>query len=114
MDLPSDGVMLRIIIGENSRHEGKRLYEWIVLKARKYGMAGATVSRAMMGYGAHSRIKTSSILCLSEDLPVIIEIVDCAEMIEQFLELIEPSIKEGLVTVEKTHIRMYRGRHDDI
>lgn len=114
MELPLDGEMMRIIIGESDRHEGKPLYEWLVFKAREYGMAGATVYRAMMGYGANSRIKTSSILRLSEDLPVVIEIVDTPEMIEQFLELIEPSIKEGLVTVEKMHIRMYRGRPESV
>jgi len=72
MELPSEGHLLRIIIGEAARHESKHLYEWIVLKAREQGLAGATVVRGMMGYGASSRIKTSSILCLSEDLPVII------------------------------------------
>lgn len=115
MDLPHDGSRLRIIIGESARFEGTRLYEWIVIKAREYGMAGATASRAMMGYGANSRIKTTSILRLSEDLPVVIELVDCTEMIEQFLDLIDPAVKEGLVTVEKVGIRMYRGcRQDDV
>ncbi len=111
MNLPQEGYMLRIIIGESSRHEGKHLYEWIVLKARESGIAGATVTRGMMGYGASSRIKTSSILRLSEDLPVIIEIIDSREMLEQFLDLINPVISEGLVTFEKMHIRMYRANN---
>lgn len=114
MKLPEDGYMLRIIIGESDRLEGKHLYEWIVIKAREYGIAGATVTRAMMGYGANSRIKTSSILRLSEDLPIIIEMVDTEEMLEQFLEIVDPVIKEGLITMEKLQIRMYRGARDKV
>jgi PII-like signaling protein len=108
MELPQEGSLLRIIIGESSRHEGKHLYEWIVIKARECGIAGATVTRGMMGYGANSRIKTASILCLSEDLPVIIELVDEQGLLEDFLEIIDPVIGEGLVTMEKMHIRLYR------
>ncbi len=108
MNLPQKGYLLRIIIGESSRHQGKHLYEWIVIKAREFGIAGATVTRGMMGYGANSRIKTTSILRLSEDLPVIIEIIDSKEKLEQFLELIDQVLSEGIVTFEKMHIRMYR------
>jgi PII-like signaling protein len=108
MELPQEGYLLRIIIGESDRHAGGPLYEWIVLKAREAGVAGATVVRGMMGYGANSRIKTASILRLSEDLPVIIELVDDREILEDFLALIEPALSEGLVTFEKMHIRMYR------
>jgi len=108
MDLPHEGHLLRIIIGESSRHQGLPLYEWIVVKARECGIAGATVVRGMMGYGANSRIKTTSILRLSEDLPVIIEMIDTKEMLEGFLELVDPVIKEGLVTFEKMNIRLYR------
>lgn len=110
MDLPQEGYLLRIIIGESDRHEGMPLYEWIVVKAREYGIAGATVVRGMMGYGANSRIKTASILRLSEDLPVIIEMIDTRGMLEEFLEIVDPVLKEGLVTFEKMHIRMYRSR----
>ncbi len=113
MELPQEGYLLRIIIGESDRHEGNPLYEWIVVKAREYGVAGATVVRGMMGYGANSRIKTTSILRLSEDLPVIIELIDTKEMLEQFLGIIDSVIGEGLVTFEKMHIRMYRGAHKD-
>ncbi|GAB4332232.1 MAG: DUF190 domain-containing protein [Desulfobulbaceae bacterium] len=109
MDLPQEGYLLRIIIGESTRHDGMPLYEWIVVKARECGIAGATVLRGMMGYGANSRIKTASILRLSEDLPVVIEMVDTREMLEQFLEILDPVLTEGLVTFEKMHIRMYRG-----
>ena len=87
MELPEEGYLLRIIIGEGGRHQGKHLYEWIVIKARECGIAGATVVRGMMGYGANSRIKTSSILCLSEDLPVIIELIDTKRMLEEFLDV---------------------------
>ncbi len=109
MELPQEGHLLRIIIGESSRHEGVPLYEWIVKKAREHGVAGATVVRGMMGYGANSRIKTTSILRLSEDLPVVIEMIDTREMLEGFLGIVDPVLKEGLVTFEKMHIRMYRG-----
>ena len=113
MDLPSEGYMLRIIIGESDKHEGQRLYEWLVLKARECGIAGATVMRGMMGYGASSRIKTSSILRLSEDLPVIIELVDTQRMLMEFLDVIDPVLKGGLATFEKMHIRLYRGSHEN-
>lgn len=111
MDLPEEGYMLRIIIGESDKHEGQRLYEWLVLKARECGIAGATVVRGMMGYGASSRIKTSSILRLSEDLPVVVEFIDTQRMLMEFLDLIDPVLKGGLATFEKMHIRMYRSGH---
>ncbi len=108
MELPTEGYLLRVIIGESEHYQGKHLYEWIVIKARECGIAGATVVRGMMGYGANSRIKTSSILCLSEDMPVIIEMIDTKRMLEEFLDIIDPVIKEGLVTFEEMHVRMYR------
>lgn len=108
MELPQEGCLLRIIIGESNSCQGKHLYEWIVIKARECGVAGATVTRGMMGYGANSRIKTSSILCLSEDLPVVVELVDEREILEDFLEIIDPVIGEGLVTMEEMHIHLYR------
>jgi PII-like signaling protein len=111
MELPQEGSLLRIIIGESSRHQGMHLYEWIVVKARECGIAGATVTRGMMGYGANSRIKTASILRLSEDLPVIVEMVDEQPLLEDFLDLIDPVIGEGLVTMEKMHIRLYRHKN---
>ncbi len=108
MKLPAKGVLLRIIIGEALRCEGGPLYEWLVIKARKSGIAGATVYRGMMGYGANSRIKTSSILRLSEDLPMVVELVDSREALEAFLEEIDPVLTEGLVTMEELDIKMYR------
>jgi len=108
MELPEEGSLLRIFIGESDKHAGKPLYEWIVLKAREQGLAGATVMRGLMGFGAHSRIHTFKIERLSEDLPVIIEIVDTREKLEQFLALIDSAIEEGLATIEKAYVKFYR------
>jgi PII-like signaling protein len=108
MTLPDEGKLLRIFIGENDKHEGLPLFEWIVRKAREQGLAGATVLRGLEGFGAQSRLHTAKILRLSSDLPVIIEIVDTEEKIEAFLPLIDDAIDEGLATVEKVEIRFYR------
>ena len=108
MMLPEEGYLLRIFIGESDRHDGKLLYEWIVLKARESGLAGATVLRGMMGFGAHSRLHTFKIERLSQDLPIIIEIVDTREKLESFLALIDKEIEEGLATLEEIKIHFYR------
>jgi PII-like signaling protein len=108
MLLPAEGFLLRIFIGESDKHAGKPLYEWIVRQAREQGLAGATVLRGMMGFGAHSRIHTFKIERLSEDLPIIIEIVDTREKLEHFLALIDPEIEEGMATLEKAQIHFYR------
>jgi hypothetical protein len=108
MTLPEEGYLLRIFIGESDKKDGKLLYEWLVMKAREEHLAGATVLRGMMGFGAHSRIHTFKIERLSEDLPIIIEIVDTREKLEAFLDLIDGEINEGLATLEKAHIRFYR------
>ncbi len=108
MMLPQEGCLLRIFIGESDRHEGKLLYEWIVLKAREKGLAGATVLRGIMGFGAHSRLHTVRILRLSEDLPVVVEVVDTREKLEAFLELIDHVIPEGLATLEAATVHFYR------
>lgn len=108
MKLPSEAELLRVFIGESDRHEGRPLYEAIVLAARKRGMAGATVLRGLMGFGAHSRMHTTKILRLSEDLPLIIEIVDKPERIEAFLPLLDEMIGEGLVTLERAQVIAYR------
>jgi len=108
--LPENGHLLRIFIGESDKREGKPLYEWILRKAKAEGLAGGTVIRAIEGFGAHSRIHTAKILDLSTDLPIIIEIVDDLEKIENFLSIIDSVIEEGLATVEKVHIRLYRSR----
>ena len=108
MMLPAEGFLLRIFIGESDRHNGKLLYEWIVIKAREEGLAGATVMRGMMGFGAHSRMHTFKIERLSQDLPIIIEIVDTREKLEKFLSLIDNEIDEGMATLEKAQIHFYR------
>ncbi len=108
MILPEEGHLLRIFIGESDKHDGRPLYEWLVLKAREQGLAGATVVRGIEGFGAHSRLHTAKILRLSEDLPIVVEIVDTAEKIEAFLPVVDGAIGEGLATVEKVRIRFYR------
>jgi PII-like signaling protein len=108
MTLPDEGKLLRIFIGENDKHEGLPLFEWIVRTAREQGLAGATVLRGMEGFGAHSRLHTAKILRLSSDLPVIVEIVDTEEKIDTFLPFIDDAIGEGLATVEKVEVRFYR------
>lgn len=104
----SEGQLLRIFIGESDKYEGKPLFEWIVEEARAAGLAGATVLRGLHGFGAHSRIHTSKILRLSEDLPIVVEIVDTSEKIEAFLPRVDAAIKEGLATLERVQIRFYR------
>jgi PII-like signaling protein len=108
MVIPQEGWLLRIFIGESDRHSGQPLYEWIVLKAREQGLAGATVLRGMMGYGAHSRLHTFKIERLSEDLPVVLEFVDTREKLERFLADVDSAVSEGLATMEKAEVRFYR------
>jgi len=105
-----DGHLLRIFIGERDRYMARPLYEWILHKAHQEGLAGATVIRGMMGYGPGSRIASSKLLRLSQDLPVIIEIVDARAKLERFLEVIQDAIPQGLVTLEKAQVCLYRGR----
>ena len=109
MHLPQQGALLRIFIGEADKYHGKPLYEWIVLQAREQGLAGATVLRGMMGFGGNTRkIHTFRFDTLSEDLPIVIEIVDTQENLEKFLEGVEPNVKAGLATLEKAQIKFYR------
>ncbi|MFQ6615116.1 MAG: DUF190 domain-containing protein [Fidelibacterota bacterium] len=108
MVLPEQGHLLRIFIGESDKYNGQPLYEWIVRKAREVGLAGSTVIRGIEGFGADSRMHTAKLLRLSEDLPIIIEIVDTLEKIDAFIPLIDAVIEEGLVTTEKVNIRFYR------
>ncbi len=108
MTLPKQGKLLRIFIGENDRHEGLPLYEWIVRQARENGLAGATVLRGLEGYGAHSRLHKAKILRLSSDLPLVVEIVDTEEKIQSFLPLIDDAVGEGLATVERVEVHFYR------
>jgi PII-like signaling protein len=108
MTIPEEGYLLRVFIGESDRWEGAPLYEAIVRKARTEGLAGATVLRGLMGFGAQSRIHTAKILRLSEDLPIVVEIVDSLEKIERFAGDISPMISDGMVTLEKARVIKYR------
>jgi len=107
MKLPPACVLLRIFIGESDRWEGKPLYEAIVLKAREQHLAGATVLRGAMGFGASSRIHTAKILRLSVDLPLIIELVDSEEKVNAFLPVLKAMVGGGLVTLEKVNVVHY-------
>lgn len=108
MKIPADGKLLRIFIGEADKWEGKPLYEGIVLLAKKNGLAGATAIKGFMGFGCKSHMHTSNILRLSEDLPVVVEIVDSEEKISQFIPQLDNMVKEGLITLEKANVIMYR------
>lgn len=108
MKLEGEGTLLRIFIGELDKWHHQPLYEAIVLRARERGMAGATVLRGPMGFGAHSRLHTAKILRLSEDLPIIIEIVDKEEKIQAFLPELDPMVGDGMMTTEKVHVITYR------
>jgi PII-like signaling protein len=108
MNIPEEGYLLRVFVGESDRHGPHPLYEAIVLKAREEGLAGATVLRGLMGFGKHSILHTAKILRLSEDLPMIIEIVDSLEKVEKFLPLLDEIITDGLVTLEKVRVIHYK------
>ena len=107
MHVPRDAMLLRIFIGEADRHDGKPLYEAIVMKARELHLAGATVLRGPMGFGHSSRIHTAKILRLSEDLPFVIEIVDSEEKIDAFLPVLDKMMGSGLMTLEKVKVVQY-------
>jgi hypothetical protein len=108
MKLPEEGMLLRVFIGESDNHKGKPLYEQIVLKARELNLAGATVLRGIMGFGAHSRMHTAKILRLSEDLPVVIELVDTEENLNKLIPFLDEAVLEGLITLEKVRVIKYR------
>jgi PII-like signaling protein len=107
MQVPRNAVLLRVFIGEDDRFEHHPLYEAIVLKARERHLAGATVFRGPMGFGHSSRLHTAKILRLSEDLPVVIEIVDSEEQINSFLPVLDGMMGSGLVTMEKVQVLQY-------
>jgi len=107
MQIPKQAMLLRIFIGEDDKIEGSPLYEAIVLKAREMHLAGATVLRGPMGFGASSRLHTTKILRLSEDLPLVIEIVDSEEKINSFLPVLDEIMSSGLITLEKVQVLQY-------
>lgn len=112
MQIPHEATLLRIFLGESDRWEHKPLYEAIVLKARELHLAGATVLRGPAGFGKSSRLHTTKILRLSYDLPLVIEIVDAEEKINEFLPLLDQMMKGGLVTLEKVRVIEYRANQD--
>src|SRR5262249_7482618 len=107
MQIPRDAVLLRIFIGEDDKAGRKPLYEAIVLKAREMHLAGATLLRGAMGFGRSSRLHTTKILRLSEDLPIVIEIIDAEDKIDAFLPELEKLIGSGLITMEKVKVLRY-------
>ncbi|MPZ70494.1 MAG: DUF190 domain-containing protein [Actinobacteria bacterium] len=113
MKLQGEGKLLRIFIGESDQWNHKPLYEELVHKARDMGLAGATVVRGIEGFGAKSRLHTTRILRLSEDLPLVIELVDTAEKIDGFLAEVDDMVEEGMVTVETVEVRKYQARNQD-
>jgi uncharacterized protein len=110
MDIPQDAMLLRIFIGEDDKFRGRPLYEAIVLQARETHLAGATVWRGPMGFGRSSRLHTAKILRLSEDLPLVIEIVDSEEKVQGFLPILDGMMQGGLVTLEKAKVLRYSHR----
>ena len=108
MKIEGEGRLLRIFVGEQDRFEGKPLHEAIVRRARELNMAGATVLHGLQGFGAHSRLHTTKVLRLSEDLPVVIEMVDRPERIDEFLPELDGMVDEGMITLETVHIIAYR------
>lgn len=110
MKLEGEGLLVRIFVGESDRWEGVPLAEAIVQRAREKGLAGATVLRGVEGFGAHNLIHTARVLRLSEDLPMVIEIVDQTEKIQAFLPDLDEMVAEGLVTLEPVQVILYRVR----
>ncbi len=107
-EIPRDGYLLRIFVGEGDKYGHRPLYEAVVLKGRETGLAGATVLRGLMGFGAHSVLHTAKVLRLSEDLPMVIEIVDGLDKIQGFLPILDDMIGDGLVTLERVRIIQHR------
>jgi PII-like signaling protein len=107
MQMPKEAMLLRIFMGEDDRSDGRPLYEALVVKARAMHLAGATVLRGPMGFGRSSRLHTTKILRLSEDLPVVVEIVDAEARIRSFLEAIEPMMGSSLITLEQVQVLRY-------
>ena len=107
IELPEESVLLRIFISELDRYQGHPLYEALVLKAREVGLAGATVLRGPLGYGHSSHLHTAKILRLSDDLPLVIEIVETQQKIDAFLPVLDEMMESGLVTIEKARVLRY-------
>jgi PII-like signaling protein len=106
--LGSTGQVLRVFVGETDKYQGVPVYEWLLKKAKEHGLAGGTAVRGIAGFGAHSQMHSSKILDISANLPIVIEIIDMPDKIEQFLPFVEEAIKEGLATIEPAQIRLFR------
>lgn len=106
--LGSTGQVLRVFVGETDKYQGVPVYEWLLKKAKEHGLAGGTAVRGIAGFGAHSQMHSSKILDISVNLPIVIEIIDMPDKIEQFLPIVEEAIKEGLATIEPAQIRLFR------
>lgn len=112
MKIEGEGKLLRLFIGESDTWHGKPLYQAIVERVREEGLAGATVIRGIEGFGADSRLHTSRILRMSEDLPVLIEIVDTPERIDRVVPMLDEMVSEGMLTLERVQIVSYRSSAD--
>lgn len=110
MQAPGQGILLRIFIGESDTWHGHALHLALVQEAKKAGLAGATVTRGIEGFGAHSRIHTARLVDLSPELPMLVEIVDVEEKIQAFLPTVQEMVQEGLVTWERVNVIVYRHR----
>lgn len=104
----SEGLLLRIFIGEQDRYEDEPLHQWLATEAHRHGLAGATVLRGLEGYGAEGRLHTARVLRLSTDLPLVVELVDTPDKIEAFLAVVDKALEVGLVTIEKVRMKFYR------
>ncbi len=112
MRIEGQGLLVRIYIGESDRHDGVPLYEAIVLRLRELGLAGATVLRGIEGFGAHAHLHTTRLLRLSEDLPILIEVVDAEDRIRAVLPELNEMVGDGLITLERVEVIAYRGERD--
>ena len=110
--MEGEGKLLRLFIGESDTWHGKPLYQAIVERVREEGLAGATVIRGIEGFGADSHLHTSRLLRLSEDLPIVVEIVDLPERIDAIVPLLDEMVSEGMLTLERVHIVSYRSSAD--
>ncbi|HNB23497.1 MAG TPA: DUF190 domain-containing protein [Candidatus Melainabacteria bacterium] len=108
--LAVEGLVLRIFVGETDKHDGVPLHEWILKKAKEHGLAGGTAFRGIAGFGAHSQIHSSKILDISSNLPIVVEIIDSRENIENFLPLLDPAVKEGLATMAPAQMKLFRNK----
>ncbi|MCX7821629.1 MAG: DUF190 domain-containing protein [Brevinematales bacterium] len=108
MKIIEDDLLVRIFLSENTKHEGKPLYEFIISEARKMNIAGATVLRGLMGFGADKRLRALKLIDISDNLPLVIEIVDKEENLKPFFDFLDNVVKDGFITIEKVHVVKYR------